>query len=282
MKVQGQEVNEENQNPFPAFFSQSFNIKAISPRPYNSLGVAILSEENLVYVSDKPKLPVSVNKGKYRPFVYNLEKNKSKRMNTKNLCEIGDMKYHMSGLTVDDSNSFMIAAVNDISQNDFIAVSRVSLVHIDISYGFSQCATPPFVQMGYTYTHPYYDSKSEYLYFSSDMPGGRGGLDLYRVKRLGENQWAEVEPMYLVNTANNDVYPFTDDQGNLYFSTLTGAHGYDVFMWNEDLDRPRRLPAPINSRVDDFNFVMINGKNGTICRSSADAQSTIIYRMIAF
>ena len=51
-------------------------------------------------------------------------------------------------------STFAVAAVNDISINDFMAESRVTLVHIDLSYGFSQCATPPFVQLGYTYTQP--------------------------------------------------------------------------------------------------------------------------------
>lgn len=275
-------MGQETENAFPSFFSQSFNVKPISNRAYNSLSVSILSKESLVFVSDKPRFPITASKGKYRPFVYTILENKSKRMSTKHLCEIDDMKYHIAGLTVDDSSTFMVAAVNDINQNDFMAVSRVSLVHIDISYGFSQCATPPFVKLGYTYTHPHYDSKTEYLYFCSDMPGGKGGLDIYRVRRLGDNEWSTPENMEAVNTKNNDVYPFTDSDGELYFSTLTGAHGYDVFMWNESLDRPMRLPAPVNSRVDDFNFVMINEKNGTICRTSADAQSTIVYRMIAF
>ena len=277
-----QQEKENNESKYDDFFRQSFNVKAISSRAYNSLSVAVLSDESLVYVSDKPKLPIASSKGRFRPFVYDLASNKSKRMSTKNLCEVGDMKYHIAGLTVDDSSTFMIAALNDISQNDFIAVSRVSLVHIDIAYGFSQCATPPFVELGYTYTHPHYDSKSKYLYFSSDMPGGAGGLDIYRVKRTGNNQWGEIESLEAVNTANNDVYPFLDDEGILYFSTLTGAHGFDVFAWEEDYDKPLRLPAPINSRVDDFNFIKVDEKNGVICRSSADAESTIVYRMIAF
>ena len=74
----------------------------------------------------------------------------------------------------------MIAAMNDYRSNEFMAESRIILSHIDLSYGFSQCATPPFVQLGYMYTQPYFDSRENYLYFSSDIDGGKGGLDIYQ------------------------------------------------------------------------------------------------------
>lgn len=265
----------------PIFLSQSFNVKAVTSRAYNSLSVAQGSDGNMIFVSDKPRIPVQV-KSSFKPFIYNLAEDKFSRMPTKNLCEIENQKYNVAGLCTDDSSTFMVAAVNDISINDFMAESRVTLMHIDLSYGFSQCATPPFVQLGYSYTQPFYDTKSGYLYFSSNMPGGKGGLDLYRVKRIGPNQWQDVEPLEAVNTPNNDVYPFVDDEGFLYFSTLTPKAGYDVYCWKDSFDLPRRLGNTINSRVDDFNFVKINNKDAMIVRTSSEANSTVIYRLLAF
>lgn len=263
----------------PDFLRQSFNVKAITSRAYNSLGVSLGSEGNIIYVSDKPKVPLQI-KSSYKPFIYDLAENKSSRMPTKNLCEIDNQKYNVAGICTDDSSTFMIAAVNDISINDFMAESRVTLVHIDLSYGFSQCATPPFVQLGYTYTQPYYDSQTGYLYFASNMPGGKGGLDIYRVKRTGPNKWDNVESIDEINTPNNDVYPFIDNQGYLYYSTLTPKSGYDVFCWIEG--SPTRLGSTVNSRVDDFNFVKINDKDAIVVRSSSQANSTVIYRLLAF
>jgi hypothetical protein len=254
-------------------------VKAITSRAYNSLGVSLGSEGNIIYVSDKPKVPFQI-KSSYKPFIYDLAENKSSRMPTKNLCEIDNQKYNVAGICTDDSSTFMIAAVNDISINDFMAESRVTLVHIDLSYGFSQCATPPFVQLGYTYTQPYYDSQTGYLYFASNMPGGKGGLDIYRVKRTGPNKWDNIESIDEINTPNNDVYPFIDNQGYLYYSTLTPKSGYDVFCWIEG--SPTRLGSTVNSRVDDFNFVKINDKDAMVVRSSSQANSTVIYRLLAF
>lgn len=276
------QTREKKIEQLPEYLSQSFSVKRISSRSNNSLGVSVVAENRVLFVSDKPAIPVLQSKSRFRPFYYELIDSKTKKMPIKNLCAVADMQYNVAGICVDDSNTFMIAAVNDIAQNDFLAESRVTLVHIDISYGFSQCATPPFVELGYSYTQPHYDSKSEYLYFASDKIGGKGGLDIYRVKRLGSNLWGEVENLEEINTPNNDVYPFVDNDGYLYYSTLTIENGYDVFAWHPENRKPVRLNAPVNSRVDDFNFVKVNSKDAFISRSSGNAQSTVIYRMLAF
>ena len=266
----------------PSFFFQSFNISPITKIAFNSIGVCYTGEAKLVYVSDKPLVNFpSVNK-KYKAFVYDLITNESSRLDTRNLCDLDNNDFNIAGIALDDSNSFMIVAMNDYRKNEFMAQSRIILSHIDISYGFSQCATPPFVQLGYTYTQPYFDSKENYLYFSSDIDGGKGGLDIYRVKMLGPNLWGEMEAMDEINTINNDVYPFVDGDGRLYYSTLTGKNGFDVFCYYEGLSRPIRLPSPINSRLDDLNFVQIGDKDAFITRTSGNSQSTVIYRLLAF
>jgi len=266
----------------PKFFFQSFNVSPITKEAFNSIGVCYTGEGKLVYVSDRPFITLPSVNNRYRAFVFDLVSNETSRLDTRNLCDIDNNNFNIAGLTVNDSNTFMIAAVNDYRTNEFMAESRIILSHIDLSYGFSQCATPPFVQIGYTYTQPYFDSREKYLYFSSDIDGGKGGLDIYRVKMLGPNLWGELEAMDAINTINNDVYPFVDGEGRLYYSTLTGKNGFDVFCYYEGLNRPIRLPSPINSRLDDLNFVQIGEKDAFITRTSGNSQSTVIYRLLAF
>jgi len=266
----------------PKFFFQSFNVSPITKEAFNSIGVCYTGEGKLVYVSDRPFITLPSVNNRYRAFVFDMVSNETSRLDTRNLCDIDNNNFNIAGLTVNDSNTFMIAAVNDYRTNEFMAESRIILSHIDLSYGFSQCATPPFVQIGYTYTQPYFDSREKYLYFSSDIDGGKGGLDIYRVKMLGPNLWGELEAMDAINTINNDVYPFVDGEGRLYYSTLTGKNGFDVFCYYEGLNRPIRLPSPINSRLDDLNFVQIGEKDAFITRTSGNSQSTVIYRLLAF
>jgi len=266
----------------PKFFEQSFNVSHITPTLSNSLGANYVGDGRLMYVSDRPG--ITAPRGtKFRLWSMDLIDQKSKRVNTKNLCQVNDIKYNVAGVCVDDSNTFMMVAVNDASMNDFLAETRITLLHIDLSHGFSQCATPPFVKIGYTYTNPFYHDATEYLYFASNMPGGKGGLDIYRVKKLGPNTWGEVEPLDAINTPNNDVYPFISNEGDIYYSTLTSKSGYDVFIYDfGKKSLPTRLPAPVNSRVDDFNFLMISSKDAIVSRSSANSDYTIMYRMLAF
>lgn len=270
------------QKLLPSFFFQSFNVSSVTQEAYNSIGVCYTGGTNVVFISDKPFVNLPSVSKKYRAFVYDLVSNEITRLDTRNLCDIDNNNYNIAGVTVNDSNSFMIAAMNDYRTNEFMAESRIILSHIDLSYGFSQCATPPFVQLGYSYTQPFYDSKDDYLYFASDMEGGLGGLDIYRVKMLGPNLWGEVEALDEINTTNNDVYPFVDGDGRLYYSTLTGKNGFDVFCWYEGLNRPIRLPSPINSRLDDLNYVQVSEKDAFITRTSGNSQASVIYRLLAF
>ena len=270
------------QKLLPPFFFQSFNVSAITKEGFNSIGVCYTGSGKIVFTADKPFVNLPSVNNKYRAFVYDMVTNEITRLDTRNLCDIDNNNYNIAGITVNDSNSFMIAAMNDYRTNEFMAESRIILSHIDLSYGFSQCATPPFVQLGYSYTQPFFDSNEDYLYFASDMEGGQGGLDIYRVKMLGSNLWGEVESLDDINTTNNDVYPFVDGDGRLYYSTLTGKNGYDVFCWYKGINRPIRLPSPINSRIDDLNYVQISSKDAFITRTSGNSQSTVIYRLLAF
>lgn len=100
-----------------------------------------------------------------------------------------------------------------------------------------------------------------YLYFASNAPGGKGGLDLWRVRFTAVGNFGKPENLTDLNTAGNDVTPFYDARNNvLYFST-TGRWslgGYDIYKsratsgthWNE----PEHLDVPFNSSFDDLYF----------------------------
>ncbi|MCS6821404.1 MAG: OmpA family protein [Microscillaceae bacterium] len=101
------------------------------------------------------------------------------------------------------------------------------------------------------------------IYFSSDRPGGFGGLDIYKVTQNEHGVWSE--PINLgptINTPYNEDSPFIHKDGKtLYFSSE--AHdtmgGFDVFMTefeNGQWTKPQNLGYPINSTLDDIHFVI--------------------------
>ncbi len=114
----------------------------------------------------------------------------------------------------------------------------------------------------YSVGHPALSKDDQLLFFASDMPGGFGGTDLY-VSRYTNGQWSK--PVNLgrqVNTKGNELFPFVDEVGNLYFSSdgqkggLGGLDVYCAYMTNgTQATQIEHLEAPVNSDKDDFGLI---------------------------
>ncbi len=120
----------------------------------------------------------------------------------------------------------------------------------------------PFNSDEYSISHPSLSKDGKYLYFASDMPGGFGQSDLYRVAIYEDGSYGE--PMNLgdkVNSKGRETFPFISDKGRLFFASdgHEGLGGLDVFMIapNQKGDlMPYNLGRPINSSEDDFTFII--------------------------
>jgi outer membrane protein OmpA-like peptidoglycan-associated protein len=106
------------------------------------------------------------------------------------------------------------------------------------------------------------DEKS--LYFSSDRPGGFGGLDIYRATLDSKGTWSNVKNLGpTINTEYDEDGPFIDTTGtNLYFSSRghKGMGGHDIFRselntQNNEWGEPINLGYPINTPDEDIYFV---------------------------
>ncbi len=112
----------------------------------------------------------------------------------------------------------------------------------------------------YSFCHPALSVDNNTMIFASDQPGGYGGMDLYIVKKSGE-EWGVPENMgEKINTSGNEVFPFIDNQNNLYFSSNfhAGFGGLDIFKANSVNDKwkkPVNVGLPMNSVKDDFGII---------------------------
>jgi peptidoglycan-associated lipoprotein len=111
--------------------------------------------------------------------------------------------------------------------------------------------------------HPALTPDDAYLFFASDMPGGKGGKDIWYVsydKKSGN--WGKPTNLAAINTKGDDMFPYFDDNGNLYFSSdgRGGLGGLDIFKAEKTGDltfgTPVAFEYPINSSSDDFGFVL--------------------------
>ena len=109
-----------------------------------------------------------------------------------------------------------------------------------------------------SYAHPAISPDGQWLYFVSDMPGGKGGLDIWRV-RLTTSGLGGVENLgEPINTAGDEMFPTFRPNGDLYFSSNghPGLGGLDIFI-AKVVNRKYQLEHPgypLNSQGDDFGM----------------------------
>lgn len=127
--------------------------------------------------------------------------------------------------------------------------------------GWANIKELPFNSNEYSTGHPSLSSDEKLLFFSSDMPGGYGGTDIYVSKFDGNNWGTPINLGEKVNTPGNELYPFVDEKGNLYFSSdgHPGLGELDIFFTQLDgltqKGRITNLGMPINSSKDDFGII---------------------------
>ncbi len=117
--------------------------------------------------------------------------------------------------------------------------------------------------------HPAISIDGDKLFFSSNRPGGKGGMDLYVSYKVGDS-WSE--PVNLgdgVNTAGNEVFPFIHADGTLYYASTAleenkgGLDMYFVRPEGSGWTKPANLGTPFNTAGDDFGLIVdLNKING--------------------
>ncbi|MEX2569419.1 MAG: OmpA family protein, partial [Cyclobacteriaceae bacterium] len=124
---------------------------------------------------------------------------------------------------------------------------------------------------------PFLDEENKRLYFSSDMPGGYGGYDLYFMEYAGDFEFGEpVNLGSVINTSGNERDPFLKEDV-FYFASdgHAGLGGLDVFMANMPEKEPlgvKNMGLPYNSPQDDFS-VYISGDGNLLLSSNRPGSS---------
>lgn len=123
--------------------------------------------------------------------------------------------------------------------------------------------------MGYAIGHPTLSDDELNIYFSSDMPGGYGGKDIWVASRSKKTKPFE-KPVNLgpnINTESEEMFPYLRDDGVLFFSSnslsFLGMGGLDIYKVTKEGDKwgkPINLQSPLNSSGDDFGIVFKGNK----------------------
>ena len=117
-----------------------------------------------------------------------------------------------------------------------------------------------------SYAHPAISPDGQWLYFVSDMPGGKGGLDIWRVRLTSAGLGGVENVGEPINTPGNEEFPTFRPNGDLYFSSdgHPGMGGLDIYIAKVGKDRKWHLEHPgypLNSQGDDFGMTFEGALN---------------------
>ncbi|WP_375239155.1 OmpA family protein [Aurantibacter sp.] len=142
----------------------------------------------------------------------------------------------------------------------------------------------PFNNIEYSIRNPSISSDGKTLYFSSNMPGGFGGEDLWKVN-VNQNSYGEPKNLgSTINSINDESFPFITNNNVLYFSSNRtselggpeGLGGLDVYMINLNKNQEIiNLGTPINSEKDDFYFSLNENKKIGFLSSNREGSDNI-------
>lgn len=193
--------------------------------------------------------------------------NKENRKNTvKEFDKSINTKFHES--TAVFSNDFKTVYFtrnnyfNNVYQEDSQGVNLLKLFRADKVKGKWIVKELPFNSNEYSVAHPALSTDGKTLYFSSDMPGGFGQADLYKVEIKGTGYGTPVNLGSSINTEGRETFPSISKDNKLYFSSdgHIGLGGLDIFTAEIDskgmLGDSFNLGKPLNSKYDDITFIM--------------------------
>ena len=127
----------------------------------------------------------------------------------------------------------------------------------------------PFNSDEYSVAHPTLTPDGNTMYFTSDMPGGFGGMDLYKTTKEGSS-WGPPENLGpRINTEGNEIFPYYNRDKKLYFSSdgQVGLGGLDIYHMQDQGEGSfgdiTNMGYPLNTISDDFGIIFEeDGKAG--------------------
>ncbi|MBW4890233.1 OmpA family protein [Mucilaginibacter sp. HMF5004] len=204
---------------------------------------------------------------------------------------IGANDYHMgpASFTVDGNEMYFTLTRLPAKQKDTAAITTIKP---EIFWSKKADGTRWSKPLPFAYNNPKYSAGDPYiapdgktLYFVSDMPGGKGGTDIYYCKKGVADNWEQPVNLKSVNTTGNErtavLYA-----GNLYFSSdnNTGMGGLDIYKAvprGGSFAKAQNMGYPVNSPQDDFAFIPVSETRGYLSSNrTGGAGSDDIYSYV--
>lgn len=173
-------------------------------------------------------------------------------------------KYHEGPVSFNKTGDFMVFTRNNYENKSKDGVVKLQLFSSEFKEGkWQKEVSLPYNNSEHSVAHPTLSADGMTMYFASDMPGGKGGVDLYKATRTASGNWSKAENLGdKINTEGNEMFPFFHEEENMLFFSSNGhlgLGGLDIFavkLKKSKVGNVQNLGVPVNGPKDDFSFLI--------------------------
>ena len=276
-----------NYIPKLADVSKAFNIEktTINDDVQSDFGATLSNDNILYFVSSRMSIDKK-DKSNNQPYldIYKSTRNEDGSLSEPIAVSELNTHYHDGPLTISADGKTMYFSRDGHSEGTYkklkkkrLKIAQQGLYKATLINGkWSNIKALPINSNEYTVTHPSLSKDGKTLYFASNMEGGLGDTDIWKISINGETYGKPVNLGAYVNSAGKEGFPFVSDDDILYFSSMgkIGIGGLDIFKFNlNSNEEALNLGSSINTNKDDFAFSLNKNLNVgyfTSNRSGAD------------
>jgi outer membrane protein OmpA-like peptidoglycan-associated protein len=267
----------ENPNYVPKLLDKkkNYDVKSLEINSDKSDFGAILYDNQLYFTSARNGSRKEYGWNK-EPFldIYKADYNIDGTLTNANTVSELNSKYHDGPVTISNDGNTVYFASDSFRESSFekdkknkLKLSKNNLFVSTKDNGkWGKAISLPFNSSEYSTSNPSLSRDGKTLYFSSDMPGSLGGVDIWKVAVNADNSYGKPENLgSKINTEANESFPFiADDNKTLFFASSgkPGLGGLDVFQIELGKGAEAvNLGKPVNTEKDDFGFTFNKAKN---------------------
>ena len=228
---------------------------------------ALLTNDNILYFTSTRNSSNKTDKFIDQPYLDIYKATRDDKGSFSEPIQVRELNtpFHDGPLTISADGNTVFFARDGLSEGQYekskktnIKVGQQGIYKATKVDGkWSNIEALPFNSKSYSATNPSLSKDGKTLYFASDMPGGLGESDIWKVS-VEANGYGKPQNLGSnVNTADRENFPFIGEDDILYFASTSrqGLGGYDVFRVNlNTTEPPQNLGKPVNTEKDDFSF----------------------------
>lgn len=235
---------------------------------------AVLSNDNVLYFVSTRNASKRKDKWANQPYldIFSSVRNTDGTLSEPKAISELNTPFHDGPVTISNDGNTMFFARDSHSggqyqkdKNSNVKVGQQGLYKATkVNSKWTQITALPFNSTSYSVSHPSLSKDGKTLFFASNMPGGLGESDIWKVT-VNANDYGTPENLgSRINTPGKENFPFITDDNQLYFASSgkQGFGGLDVFKIDLNTsDEAQNVGKPVNSEKDDFSFSLNNTLN---------------------